>query len=158
MGGVDSANGLYIMKPYPKDRDRAPVKVVRVKMVGPRARRTLRKNESRIIDEAYLQFVRDRLCACGCGKLGGNDPHHLVCVGWGQARRNDYTAIPMCRVSHTAVGKMGLSAFEKKYGVNLWGHNRWCLEVFERIPGNTVPSKARVCDLKLEQSRQVQHG
>lgn len=146
------------MKPYPKDKDRAPVKVIKVKMVGPKARRTLRKNESRIIDEAYLQYVRDSLCACGCGKMGGNDPHHLVCVGQYQARRNDYTAVPLCRVSHTTVGVIGVSAFLKKYGVNLWEENRVKLNTYAITTETMIPTKARVCDLKLEQSRQVQHG
>lgn len=141
--------GFRAMKPYPKAKDRKPPNVLRVKMIGPKAGRNIRKNASRIIDEAYLQYVRDSLCACGCGKLGGNDPHHLVCVGWGQAKRNDYTAVPMCRNSHYDVGLWGLIGFQKKYGVSLWQANFDKLEQYERVTGATVPTKARVCDTKL---------
>ena len=44
-------------------------------------------------DEKYLSYIREKGCII-CGKRA--EPHH-----YRRARRNDYMAIPLCRMHHT---------------------------------------------------------
>ncbi len=93
-------------KPYPKDRDRKPVKVIKVKMVGPKARSVKKRklDAERAIIREQLKRERGDWCEIavkGClnqpvylheklkGKEGGSmtDPSNLVlacnhCNGW----------------------------------------------------------------------------
>ena len=85
-----------------------------------------------IHDPDYLQFIRTKPC-CVCGNPGV-DSDHLVHQGWRGAKRNDLTAIPMCREDHTARHKIGTDGINEKYGVNLWREAAWLLiEYFQEI-------------------------
>jgi hypothetical protein len=47
---------------------------------------------------------------------GSSDPHH---VGhFGQARANDFNAVPLCRVHHEEVQRAHNGPFEERYGVS----------------------------------------
>lgn len=75
----------------------------------------------KIIDESYLNYIRFLSCAvplCGKNQI---DPHHLKAVGWREGKRNDYTAIPLCREHHSEVEQIGTDKFCSKYSIeNLW--------------------------------------
>jgi hypothetical protein len=72
----------------------------------------------RIVDEAYLGFVRDRRCTVpGCRHSEPADPHHIVTRGAGGS---DYTAIPLCREHHSLIHHVGRARFETDTGLDLW--------------------------------------
>lgn len=72
----------------------------------------------KLISEGYLNYVRMQPClVCGHRPV---DPDHLKARGLRQAKRNDLSAVPLCRKHHTERGQVGNEKFEEKYDVNLW--------------------------------------
>lgn len=71
----------------------------------------------KIINEEYLDYIRSKPCLI-CGIK--SDPHHLIARTWRESKRNDYTAINLCRKHHSEVEQIALSKFESKYHINLW--------------------------------------
>jgi hypothetical protein len=66
-----------------------------------RRRRVARRRSPRVVNDAYLAFIRSLPCA-GCGIDWSADPHHAGKHGVGQTAGDD-TAIPLCRRCHDAV-------------------------------------------------------
>lgn len=76
--------------------------------------------DSKFIDERYLKFVRRHDCIVSMCTALDRDADHLVARGWREAKRNDYTALALCRRHHSERGQIGNEKFERKYRVNLW--------------------------------------
>jgi len=80
----------------------------------------------KVTDESYLDYIRSLpclvpLCRLGEYNNGKSDPHHLKAVGWREAKRNDYTAVPLCRQHHSEVEQTGMEKFCAKYSIDeLW--------------------------------------
>jgi len=76
----------------------------------------------KVIDEDYLDYVRAQPCLVPlCREAGPIDPHHLKAVGWREAKRNDFTAIPLCRKHHSEVEQVSRESFCEKYSMeDLW--------------------------------------
>lgn len=77
----------------------------------------LKPRRGRIEDPAYLRFIRRQPCMVENRKCRGQiDPHH---VGhYGQARANDYNAVPLCRVHHDEATLIHNGPFEDRYEVS----------------------------------------
>lgn len=85
----------------------------------------------RIVDEAYLDFVRSLPCCVHRGSCGEErDAHHLVTRGAGGS---DYTAVPLCRLMHSEYHQVGALAFEAAHGVNLWQVCAYTLAEYVRL-------------------------
>lgn len=78
---------------------------------------------SKIVNDAYLIYIRQRPCV-GCGKTPV-DAAHVKARGFGEGKRNDYCAIPLCRKCHRWQHDHGVAEFEKRYHVNLWEEAFW---------------------------------
>jgi len=77
----------------------------------------LKPRRGRIEDPAYLRWIRSQPCMIGNRDCRGlSDPHHVGHLG--QARKNDYNAVPLCRVHHDEVTKIHNGPFEERYGVS----------------------------------------
>lgn len=75
----------------------------------------------KIIDEDYLDYVRSLPCSTQLCINSKSDPHHLKAVGWREAKRNDYTVLPLCRQHHSEVEQIGMEKFCQKYQMeDLW--------------------------------------
>jgi len=74
--------------------------------------------QTKIVCEEYLQWVRSQSC-CVCGRTPV-DPDHLKARGRGEAKRNDFTAIPLCREHHSERGQLGDEKFQEECKINLW--------------------------------------
>src|SRR6185369_1059062 len=83
--------------------------------------------QTKIVCEEYLKWVRSQPC-CVCGRTPV-DPDHLKARGRGEAKRNDFTAIPLCREHHSERDQ-GLEKFQAKYHINLWEEVAYCLMQF----------------------------
>lgn len=119
--------GFREFRPYPKTGIPAKAKRERI-----RARRLggQRRNDGRVIDEQFLDWVRSLPCVCGCGQVGGNDPNHLLTQKWGQSTRNDYTCVPMCSASHVLFHTKGVAGTNQEYGIDLWAINGALVEFY----------------------------
>src|SRR4030095_26958 len=71
-----------------------------------------------IVDEDYLRFIRGKACLIQTGCVGPVDPDHLTARGTGEHKRNDYTAIPLCRMHHGERGNLGNDNLETKNVIN----------------------------------------
>jgi len=82
--------------------------------------------DTKIIDEAYLAYVRKLPClVCGYKPV---DPDHIRARGWRESKRNDYCAIPLCRRHHVERGQYGDKKFCATYQIgNLWEENFYIL-------------------------------
>jgi len=72
----------------------------------------------KILCPAYLKLIRSKPC-CVC-MVCPVDADHIQARGTGSAKRNDLTAIPLCREHHSERGQIGNNRFEAKYRINLW--------------------------------------
>ena len=72
----------------------------------------------KILCPKYLEHIRSKPC-CVCMR-SPVDADHLQARGTGSAKRNDLTAIPLCREHHSERGQIGNRRFEAKYPVKLW--------------------------------------
>ena len=86
------------------------------------------RRDSKIICKEYLDFVRSKPC-CVSGE-GPVDVHHLIAQGWRQAKRNDFTCVPLTRLKHSEVEQIGARKFEKKYNIDLWKEAAFLLMEF----------------------------
>ena len=77
----------------------------------------LKPRRGKIEDPAYLRWIRALPCLIGNRECrGSSDPHH---VGhYGQARRNDHNAVPLCRIHHDENERLNNAPFEEKYGLD----------------------------------------
>ena len=77
----------------------------------------LKPRRGRIEDPVYLQWIRSQPCLIRNRECRGpTDPHH---VGhFGQARTNDYSAVPLCRRHHDLAQQIHQGPFEERYGVS----------------------------------------
>lgn len=83
------------------------------------------RRDAKIICPEFLDFVRSKSCTVGRDCLGPLDPHHVVAVGWRESKRNDFTALPLCRKHHGEIEQIGVEKFEAKYKVSVWAENAW---------------------------------
>jgi hypothetical protein len=74
--------------------------------------------DDRIVCPVYLDFVRTKPC-CVCPSTEV-EAHHLIHRGWRDAKRNDFTAVPLCRDDHDAYHTIGLIAFNGTRHCDLW--------------------------------------
>jgi hypothetical protein len=77
----------------------------------------LKPRRGRIEDRVYLKWIRSQPCLIRNRECRGpTDPHH---VGhFGQARTNDYSAVPLCRRHHDLAQQIHQGPFEERYGVS----------------------------------------
>jgi len=70
----------------------------------------------------YIEYIRAEPCVIpGCPEK--SDAHHLLSrKSQGNTERNDYFAIPICRIHHTVLHQYGIAKFEEKHHglVNVW--------------------------------------
>lgn len=74
------------------------------------------RQDSKIICERYLDFVRDQSCI-GCGR-SPCEPHHLVPRGWREGKRNDFTSVPVCRKCHDYFERHGTDAAATEFQID----------------------------------------
>ena len=84
---------------------------------------------TKTVDEDYLDFVRSLPCLV-CGRKP-SDPDHLIARGWREPKRNDLSAVPLCREHHAKRQSMGTAAFNERHRIDLW-REAWKL-VTERL-------------------------
>ena len=88
----------------------------------------------KIIDEGYLAYIRKLPCLA-CLKPGPSDPDHVIARGWREAKRNDYSAIPLCRKCHHEFGQVGNEKFCRNHGIqNLWEEIFYLTCGYPRLP------------------------
>lgn len=92
------------------------------------------RRDAKIIAPLYLQFVKSKPCIISHECKGPIDAHHLVAQGWRQSKRNDLTAISLCRAAHSEIEQIGVEKFEHKYEVNIWREVAWLLIEYHRGP------------------------
>lgn len=98
--------------------------------------------DQKIICRKFLDFIKSKSCL-GLGvHIGPIDPHHLIAVGWRQAKRNDFTVVPLCRKHHGEVEQVGVSKFEATHNVDLWRENSMLL--IEWFTCNDDPAMRRI--------------
>lgn len=85
------------------------------------------RRDIKILCPAYLKFVRSKPCMIGHQHIGTTESHHLVAVGWREAKRNDFTAINLCRGAHAEIEQIGVQKFESKYSVRVWEEAAWLM-------------------------------
>ena len=73
---------------------------------------------TKTVDEDYLDFVRSQGCLI-CGKKP-SDPDHLIARGWREPKRNDFSAVPLCRKHHGERQSKGTKWLNEKYSLDLW--------------------------------------
>ena len=73
---------------------------------------------TRTVDESYLAYVRLLPCLV-CGKKP-SDPDHLIALGTYQHKRNDLSAVPLCRTHHGERQSRGMKWLNEKYSLDLW--------------------------------------
>lgn len=59
--------------------------------------------------------------------IGPTECHHLIAVGWRQAKRNDLTAVNLCRAAHSEIEQIGVEKFQEKYQLDVWRESAWLL-------------------------------
>ena len=97
---------------------------------------------TKTVDEAYLNFVRSLPCLV-CGKRP-SDPDHLIARGWREPKRNDLSAVPLCREHHGERQSKGTKWFNEKYSLDLW-QVAWRLVtgwLAQKVPRETIEDKA----------------
>lgn len=91
-------------KPYPKDRDRKPVKVIKVKMVGPKARSVKKQREmlARHKLRVQLQSERGDWCEAKLPACSGRwtDMHELLARSQGGDPLDPNNIALLCRGCH----------------------------------------------------------
>ncbi len=66
----------------------------------------------------YLDYLRTLSCEVANGECWGpTDPHHIG--KYGQARRNDWNAVNLCRFHHDLYHKIKQATFEARYSVSI---------------------------------------
>ncbi len=81
-----------------------------------------------MIDEEYLDFVRAKPCLVPLCRTGEKtDPDHLIARGWRDWKRNDFTAVNLCRKHHGQRHDWVMEKFEAYHRVNLWRENSFLL-------------------------------
>jgi hypothetical protein len=85
------------------------------------------RRDTKLVREEFLSFVRTKPCMISHAHIGNTECHHLVAVGWREAKRVDFTAINLCRAAHSEIEQIGVEKFEKKYSVNVWQEAAWLL-------------------------------
>ena len=71
--------------------------------------------------DEYLDYLKRQHCVVWVNICAGPiDPHHLIARGQRESKRNDFTAVSLCRLHHSEVEQIGLESFEEKYRINLW--------------------------------------
>lgn len=84
---------------------------------------------TKIVCERYLDFIRDKPC-CVCGRPGPSDPDHLKARGGGSGKRNDFTAVPLCRPHHSIRQARGTASFDAEHNTNLYQEAMWMMIEF----------------------------
>ena len=97
----------------------------------------LKPRRGRVEDPEYLRWVRSLPCLIGNRDCrGSSDPHH---VGhFGQARRNDHKAVPLCRIHHEENERLNNVPFEEKYGLNFEAEIQRLREIYQTTRGERV--------------------
>ncbi len=88
---------------------------------------SLNRNQ-KIVHEEYLAFLRHRPCV-GCGNRT-TDRAHLKARGFGEGKRNDLTAINLCRKCHQYQERHGIKRYNDTHTVDLWEEACWNLIEF----------------------------
>lgn len=83
------------------------------------------QKNKRTVNPELLETVRNMRCIiCNAYPC---DPHHITTQGAGGGDTGD-NLLPICRVHHTEVHKIGVKTFIKRYlAVRIWmeDHERW---------------------------------
>lgn len=67
------------------------------------------RRDSKIVCEEYLDFIRSKPCI-GCGMFP-TEAHHLIARGQRESKRNDFTAVPVCRPCHDYFERHGIAGY-----------------------------------------------
>jgi hypothetical protein len=92
------------------------------------------RRDIKILCPEFLEFVRSKECMVAHRHIGSTEGHHLVARGWREAKRNDLTAINLCRAAHSEIEQIGVEKFEAKYSVSVWKENAWLMIEFFSDP------------------------
>jgi len=79
----------------------------------------------RYVNEAYLNYVRQNRCVV-C-KTRPVDAHHVQTRGAGGS---DLTAVPLCRIHHDGIHRMGVMTFQTHFKINLFEIQHFLLKKF----------------------------
>lgn len=89
-----------------------------------------------LIDEAYLEWIRQQRCIVpGCKSSGPCHAHHVLSRGAG---RNDYLTVPLCPPHDTGrlgVHTLGRDTFQERYGLDFKEAVFGFLVRYVRLPG-----------------------
>ena len=85
---------------------------------------------TKIIVPDFLDLVRSKSCLISHVHVGATECHHLIARGWRESKRNDLTAINLCRAAHSELEQIGVEKFQEKYKINLWKEAAWLLMEF----------------------------
>jgi len=93
------------VKPYPKDKDKKKVKVLRVKMVGPKARSVKKQKEMLHRHKLSIELRRERGDACEAGLVMctgmWHDMHELLARSQGGDPLDKANVLCVCRPCHS---------------------------------------------------------
>lgn len=97
--------------------------------------------DTKIIDEAYLAYVRTLRCLV-CFRTPV-DADHIRARGREEFKRNDYCAIPLCRRHHAERGQYGDQKFCATYQIkNLWEESFYILSDYLKLKHETAQAAA----------------
>ncbi|MDZ4346126.1 MAG: hypothetical protein U1E51_27250 [Candidatus Binatia bacterium] len=99
---------------------------------------------AKIVCPSYLAWVKSQYCLIGFDCLGPMDPHHLIAVQYQESKRNDFTAVNLCRKHHSEVETISVADFELRYEVNLWKEAALNASVFFADPERRAKVKIDV--------------
>ena len=97
----------------------------------------------KIICQAYADFIKSKPCMISHRHIGPVDAHHLVAQGWRQAKRNDLTAVNLCRAAHSEIEQIGVEKFQDKYQVNVWRESAWLLIEWFTVADDPVMTRIK---------------
>lgn len=88
------------------------------------------RRDIKLISPDYLNFIRKQICLVTHHHIGKSEPHHLKARGWGEGKRNDFTALPLCRAAHSEIEQIGVQKFQAKYELDLYQEMAWLLMAY----------------------------
>lgn len=74
--------------------------------------------DDKIVCQEYIDWIHTMPC-CACPRQEA-EAHHLIHRGWRDAKRNDFSAVPLCRRCHEEYHKVGLLTFNARIDGDLW--------------------------------------
>lgn len=91
------------------------------------------RKDAKVVCEEYLDFIRRKHCLV-C--LSAGEPHHVQARGRNNAKRNDFTSVPLCRKHHSEIEQIGRQKFEELHEVEIWKEAAYFIIEFVALSGD----------------------